>query len=74
MDSVPKSESMLPYGEKGSAIVVLGSGGISQRSNKFQTNNNQKLPTIHVEHRPPLGRPKIQSDIISKDSQRPIVG
>ncbi len=62
----PETES-----EKGSAIIVLDSVG--SRGNRIQTNGGAKIPNIHVEHRAPLGRPKVH-DAISKDTQRAIIG
>lgn len=56
----PKEEDE-PEKEMGSAIAVLGSSGPSsqmQRPGRIQTNGApNKMPTIHMEIRPPMGRP-----------------
>lgn len=74
IEPVAKLELTPPEGEKGSAICVLGSDGPTQRGNRILPNLVQKLPTIHVEHRPPPGRPKMSTDVMSKDGPRSKVG
>lgn len=64
-----------PASEKGSAIVVLGAdvpGSHLRPTNWVPTNGSQKLPNIHVENRPPLGRPKMPPEGMGPDSSRPI--
>lgn len=78
VETVKKTESE-PVSEKGSAIVVLGSdipcpGSQLRPANRniMPTNGSQKLPNIHVEHRPPLGRPKMSAEGMPPDSSRPL--
>lgn len=74
VEPVKKIESE-PTSEKGSAIVVLGAEVPSPQlrpSNWMPTNGSQKLPNIHVENRPPLGRPKMSAEGMPPDSSRPI--
>lgn len=73
VEAVKKTECE-PISETGSAIVVLGSAppNLHQRSPWMPTNGSQKLPNIHVEHRPPMGRPKMTPDNLGPDPPRPV--